>query len=146
MSANKSSHTEKDVKAILDTLENFRTGWEKSDADQILATIAQQEDVVIYGTDLVERWIGYDEFVGPVLKQVKILIDPVYTWGENEPRINVQGDIGWASGDLKIEFEMEDIPQEVSMRSTYVLSRHGEEWKIQQAHFSVGEEEAVVEY
>jgi len=146
MSANQSSQTETDIKAILDTLESFRTGWEKSDADQILSTIAQQEDVVIYGTDLVERWIGYEAFFGPVLEQVKALVDPVYTWGENEPRINAQGDIGWASGDLSIAFEMNGIPQEVSMRSTYLLSRQGEEWKIVQAHFSVGEEQAVVEY
>jgi len=146
MNTEKPNQTVEDIQAILDTLESFRTGWEKSDSDQILSTIVQQEDVVIYGTDLVERWIGYDEFVGPVLEQVKILIDPVYTWGENEPRINVKGDTGWASGDLKIEFEMEGVQQEVSMRSTFVLIKQGAEWKIIQAHFSVGEEEAVVEY
>jgi ketosteroid isomerase-like protein len=146
MSANQTSQREKDIKDMLDILESFRTGWEKSDPDQILSTIAQQDEVVIYGTDLVERWIGYEAFVDPVFEQVKALVDPVYTWGENEPRINVQGDIGWASGDLNVAFEMEGVPQEVSMRSTYVLSRQGGEWKIVQAHFSVGEEQAVVEY
>ena len=135
-----------EIAGIKDTLDNFTTGWENSDAELILSTVAQQEDVVIYGTDLVERWIGYDEFVGPVLEQVQVLVDPVYTWGEGEPRINIQGDTGWANGDLKIEFKMGGEAQEVTMRSTFVLLKQASKWKIVQAHFSIGVEEAVVEY
>lgn len=140
------SDLDEEIRAVKAALEDFRTGWERSDADQILGTIAQQENVVIYGTDLVERWIGYDEFVDPVLEQVQILINPVYTWGANEPRINIQGNTSWASGDLNVKFEINGISQNISMRSTFVLSKLTTGWKIVQAHFSIGQEDAVVEY
>jgi ketosteroid isomerase-like protein len=132
--------------SIKEVLERFRIGWEKSNANQILSTISQEDDVVIYGTDHVEKWLGYDEFVKPVESQVKVLLDPVYTWEKNTPRINFRGDVGWASGDLNVDFEIEGVNQKINMRSTFVLRKENQQWKIVQAHFSIGQVDAVVDY
>ncbi len=135
-----------DILSVKNVLEQFRTGWEKSDADQILSTIARREDVVIYGTDLVEHWIGYNDFEEPVKSQVTVLKEPRYSWGKGEPRICIQRDVAWASGDLTVKFKTDGDAQKIQMRSTYVLSKKEIGWKIVQAHFSIGQEEAVVEY
>src|SRR5439155_25826369 len=35
---------------VLDTLERFRSGWERLDAGAVLATFAERDDVVVFGT------------------------------------------------------------------------------------------------
>lgn len=131
---------------VREVVERFRTGWEKLDAHQILSTIAQRDDMVMYGTDLDERWIGYDSLVEPTKAMVVAFSNPVYEWGGSEPRIWVRGPVGWACGDLKINFEVGGERITVTMRSTFVVVQEGNEWKIAHAHFSVGQEEAVADY
>ncbi len=139
--------SDRDVEAaILEVVERFRTGWEKLDAGQILSTIAQRDDMVMYGTDLAERWIGYDALVEPTEAMVRAFRNPVYRWGESEPRVWARGDVGWACGDLSTRFEVGGELLSVTMRATFVVVREGDEWKIAHAHFSIGQEEAVAGY
>lgn len=131
---------------IREVLERFCTGWEKSDADQVLGTIAQRADMMMYGTDLVERWLGYDSFVEPTRAMVRAFANLVYRWNQGEPRIWVRGDAGWACGDLVVTLDVGGKTQTSVMRSTFVLAREDNEWKIAHAHFSIGQEDPVAGY
>lgn len=132
--------------AILDVVERFRTGWERGDAAQILSTIAKKDDMVMYGTDLVERWIGYEALVGPTEAMVNAFMNPIYTWGEGEPRVWVRGEVGWACGDLTIDMLVDGDETSVTMRSTFVLVHDVGGWKIAHAHFSIGQDEPAANY
>jgi ketosteroid isomerase-like protein len=132
-----------DARAVV---ERFRTGWEKRDADQILSTIARRDDFVMYGTDLVERWIGYASLIEPTRAMVRAFEDPVYTWGEGEPRVWVRGSVGWVCGDLTVRTRIAGQPLTSTMRSTFVLVREVDGWKIAHAHFSIGQEQPVADY
>jgi ketosteroid isomerase-like protein len=132
--------------SVRKTLDEFTTGWENLDAVRVLATIAKNHETIIYGTDLVERWFGYEAFVEPVKAQMVAFKNPKYTWGEGEPRIQVKGDVAWASGELTVRLGDEGEVQENTMRSTFVLIWEDDYWKIIQAHFSIGMETPVVAY
>lgn len=131
---------------VLEVVERFRTGWEKMDAEQILSTIAPTDDMVMYGTDLVERWIGYDALVEPTKAMTEAFSNAVYKWGAGEPMVWVRGDVGWACGDLTVTLEVEGEPLTLVMRSTFVVTREDGGWKIAHSHFSVGQEEPVADY
>jgi ketosteroid isomerase-like protein len=131
---------------VRQTLDRFWAGWEDLDADRVLETLVKGPGTVMYGTDLAERWIGYDAIVGPVRAQVATFEQPRYTWGEGEPRIEVRGDVAWASGDVTIHLVVDDEAQQGTMRSTFVLVHQAGGWKIVQGHFSIGMETPVVPY
>lgn len=140
-------HTDKDREhAILEVIERFRTGWETGSAERVLSTVAQKDDMVMYGTDLAERWIGYDSMVEPTHAMVDAFENPRYTWGEGEPMVWVRGDTGWACGDLTIHMDTGGKKVIVRMRSTFVVVRENGNWKIAHSHFSIGQEEPAAEY
>ncbi len=130
---------EESVAAIREVIEAFRKGWESLDADQVLSTIARHDDLVLYGTDQAEQWIGFDALVAPFRTMVKEMGNPVYTWGQDEPRIWARGDVGWACGVLELKFEDKGEPRLLPMRSTFVVARLDGRWSIAHAHFSVGQ-------
>lgn len=146
MSGNALKTEQEKEKAVLDVVERFRKGWEKCDAEQILSTIANKDDMVMYGTDLDERWIGYNSVVDPIRSMVESFESPVYSWGENEPMVWVRGDVGWVCGDLVVVMDVEEEEVNISMRSTFVVVREHGQWKIAHSHFSIGQGEPAVEY
>ncbi|MCC6611972.1 MAG: nuclear transport factor 2 family protein [Anaerolineae bacterium] len=131
---------------VLAVVERFRRGWEHLSAEEVLGTVARKDDMVMYGTDLAERWVGFDTMVEPTQAMVAVFEHPVYTWGAGEPLVWVRGDAGWVCGDLKIDYGLGGKPFTTIMRSTFVVAREDGEWKIAHAHFSVGQVEPVADY
>ena len=125
-----------EIRALVD---RFTEGWEKLDADQVLSTIAAFDDVVVFGTDEAEHWVGFAALVEPFEAMVKVMGHPRYAWAPGEPRIWVLGDTGCASGVLTLRFEDKGEPRQILMRSTFVAIRLDQSWSIAHAHFSVAE-------
>ncbi len=125
-----------EIRALVDS---FTEGWEKLDAGQVLSTFTGCDDIVVFGTDAVEHWVGFDALVEPFEAMVKAMGRPRYAWGRDEPRIWVHGDTGCASGVLTLSFEDKGAPRRILMRSTFVAIRLDQSWSIAHAHFSVGE-------
>lgn len=135
-----------DEKQARQVVEQFRIGWEQLDAEKILSTIARRDDTVIWGTDRIEHWVGYEDFAEAVHVQVAAFSNPVYVWGKGDPRVWVSGDVAWACGDLDVTLDAGGGQWKATMRSTFVLVREDAGWGIVHAHFSIGEEEPVVDY
>lgn len=135
-----------DEKQVLEVLQRFVNGWEQLDAEKILSTIAERDDTVIWGTDLVEYWVGYEAFAEAVYVQVAAFSNPVYAWSKGDPRVWVSGDAAWGCGDLEVSLDTEEEQWRATMRSTFVLQLEDADWRIVHAHFSIGQEEPVVDY
>lgn len=125
-----------EIRALVDS---FTEGWEKLDSDQVLSTIARRDDIVVFGTDEVEHWVGFDALVEPFEAMVKEMGRPHYAWRPDEPRIWVLGETGCASGILTLTFDDKGEPRRIFMRSTFVAIKLDQSWLIAHAHFSVGE-------
>lgn len=123
---------------VLETLERFRLGWERLDAQSVLSTFADRDDVVVYGTDADERWVGYEALVEPFHAQVGAFSNPTYRWAEGDPRISTLNEAAWASGELMVSVEAAGERVDMAMRSTFVLAPGKSGWHIVHAHFSVG--------
>ncbi len=134
---------EEDVRV---TVEAFRSGWVKLDAERVLSTIAHQPDIVVYGTDVPEKWYGFEDLVQPFKAQINAFEAPVYTWGQDEPHVWVRGDVAWACGELTVSLISLGRPHEFIMRSTFVLERLDAGWQIVHGHFSVGLEQSAAPY
>lgn len=134
--------SEREVRSVL---ERFRRGWELLDADEVLATLARQ-DLTMYGTDAGERWDSYESLAPAFHAQVEAFESPRYAWGSGDPGIWVRGDAAWARGDLRVSLEAAGERIDITMRSTFVLTRNEEGWRIHHAHFSIGQQEQAAPY
>jgi ketosteroid isomerase-like protein len=132
--------------AIRETVERFRAGWAALDADAVLATLSHDPALLVWGTDVDEEWRGFEALVEPFRQQAAAFSEPRYVWRRGDPVVRGMGNAGWAAGTLDVSLVVGDKLVSVPMRSTFVLQREEDEWRIAHAHFSVGQSARVAEY
>jgi ketosteroid isomerase-like protein len=126
------TRTEADVKQVLKRLAD---SYKHRDLEGVLAHIAPDEDVVLYGTGADEKRVGMKE----IRKQVE------RDWAQTDEiamefdviSVSAAGSVAWAAIDGKFEArvngqEMMSMPT----RLTCVLERRNDDWLIVQSHFS----------
>jgi ketosteroid isomerase-like protein len=133
--------------AVRDTLERFWAGWRSLNVDAILATLVRDETLTFIGTDAEEYWQGIDAVAEPFRAMTAAFAEEQVAWDPGDPRIDVAGDIAWASGRLHAAVVLRDgSPAESDLRTTYVLRRLGGQWQIALAHISVAPPAPVAAY
>jgi SnoaL-like domain len=126
-------------------VEEFRRGWEALDANAVLGTFARDSSVLVWGTDADEEWRGFEALAQPFHAQVKAFSETAYAW-EKEPATWSGGDLACVAGVLRVSLKSGAEQVSIPMRSTFVLARRAEGWRIVHAHFSVGQAQQVATY
>jgi ketosteroid isomerase-like protein len=134
-----------DAADVLEVLDRFRSGWESLDADVVLSCFDEAGTTTVIGTDRPEYWRSFAEMAEPFRAMAGAFSDPVYRWAL-EPRITVAGDVAWADGVLATRVTADGTDVSADLRSTWVLARKIDGWKVVQAHFSVAADTPVAEY
>ena len=125
-----------DTEDVLQVLERIRDGWERMDGRDVLACFEDDAHTVVIGTDEPEYWVGYDAFEPPFLEMAGTFSLAHYRWTDG-PTVDLDGDVAWSTGKLFATFSSGDDRVELDMRTTHVLRRGADGWKIVQGHYSV---------
>lgn len=131
-----------DRAAILEVLEGIRRGWETMDGEAVLGCFEPEATTVVIGTDEPEYWIGYDAIVEPFRSMAGTFDDGAYRWTDG-PSVEIDGSVAWSTGKLVGAFSSDGDRVELDMRTTHVLRRGPEGWRIVQAHYSLAASEPV---
>lgn len=134
-----------DVDRVRQVLDRFRTGWEALDAVVVLSCFDDSDATTVIGTDAPEYWRTYAEMEAPFRAMADAFTDPEYRWAV-EPRITVVGDVAWADGVMATRLTAQGVEVSADLRSTWVLARRDDGWKVVQAHFSVAADAPVAGY
>lgn len=128
---NADSGTEAEVKAVL---ARFSESYAKQDREGMLACLAPDPDVVLFGTGADERRIGLAE----------IQLQAERDWAQTEAismdfdwmSVSAAGPVAWAA--VEGAFQIRAGGQEFRMpaRATFVLEKRDTHWLIVQSHFS----------
>ena len=124
--------------------------WEsfvQGDHKMFAETMAQDTDMVTFGTDASERWDGWDD----LQKSVKNQFDAfdILNVKRMNKKLNLSnsGDVAWFSEIVDWEFLVEGKKQVIEgVRYTGVMEKRENEWKIVQFHSSVGVSGQVIAY
>lgn len=141
------SGVDDDVAAARAAIDAFWSGWERLEPDAVLDTLVPDDTLVFIGTDANEYWQGYRAVVGPFRAMTDAFAEERVVWRPGDPRIEVVGDVAWASGRLHttvIGLDREAV--ETDVRATFVLRRADDEWRIAQAHISIAPSSPVAAY
>ena len=130
------------TREVLDVLERVRDGWERMDGEAVLACFEPGPGTVVIGTDAPEYWIGFDAFAEPFRKMANTFSNAVYRWADG-PSVDMEDGVAWSTGRLIGVFESEGQHVELDMRTTHVLRRGPDGWRIVQGHYSAAAAEPV---
>ena len=132
------------INAVLDLCNK---GWETQDLAIISNVYAHDSDMIVFGTDLAERFVGWEDLEKSLKKMFASFNDVTYKISNRTIKIENDGDVAWFTEiqDIKLKVEEEDIELK-NGRNTGVLEKRDGKWVIVQSHFSLPIEGQAAEY
>jgi ketosteroid isomerase-like protein len=121
--------------AVKSALDNWTDSYVRRDIKQLLACVAPDDDVIMYGTGIDEKRRGLNE----------IRIQAERDWAQtdsaafhfHELLISAVGSVAWAAADMTFQGEAGGERFTFPGRFTGVLEKRGDKWLVVQAHFSL---------
>lgn len=137
-------HAKPNLKNAVDQLMD---AFEKESVAMFDDAMAKDSDMVTFGTDASERWVGFDEVRDSFAKQVSAFeVERIDTKSQVIKTSN-SGEVAWFSQIVDWHISSNGKSQTVpGIRVTGVLEKRGEHWKIVQFHTSAPVQGQVVEY
>jgi len=120
--------------------------WETRDLNLTSEVVAHDPDMVIFGTDVAERFVGYEEFT-TAIEQMFAAMKMQTSFHDEVSRVHDSGKVAWYSGVAEVEGTSggEDFTI-AGLRFTAVLEKRDAKWVIVQCHSSVPVAGQLVEY
>lgn len=122
-------------KTVLATLEKFADAYGSRDVESLMATVAPDEDVVLYGTGADEKRVG------PAAIEAQAKRD----WEQSDSAtlvfesvsVSAAGTVAWAAVDGAFAIRSQGRSMKLPARITFVLEHRDGQWLIVQMHFSM---------
>ena len=132
------------VKKVVDQIEQ---AMEAEDVELISTVVAHDADMVNFGTDAAERWVGWEDLEAAVDQQFAAFDNQQVSVRDQVIKVASGGMVAWFSEimDWNLEAGGEMVSLE-GMRATGVLEKRNGKWIIVQMHFSVGVAGQAAEY
>ena len=121
--------------AVLAVLNKFMESYKKRDIDGLLALLAPDDDIFMFGTGADEKRIGRDQ----------IRFQAERDWSQTEAlafnltwrQVSAAGPVAWVAAEGLGQGKAGGQAFEFPMRMTSVLEQRGGEWFVVQSHVSL---------
>jgi len=132
------------VKALID---DFVTGWETEDSELFSKIFAHDDDMIMFGTDAAEHFVGWEPMKESIQKQFDAAENIQVTIRELSIKVHKSGEVAWVSFLMDLKGESMGEPFSVEgMRITEVMEKRNGNWLIVQVHASVPVAGQAVKY
>lgn len=132
------------VRAVLD---DWIKCIETEDIELFSKIIAHDDDMVSFGTDAAEHWVGWESIKESVQKQFESVENADISIRELVIKVHNSGEVAWVS--LLMDFKGEAMGEPFSvegMRVTGVMEKRNGNWVFVQSHSSMPVTGQVVKY
>ena len=123
------------VKSVVDQFEQF---WETEDMDLLARIMAHDADMVNYGSDAAEHFVGWEALKESVEKMLPSLENIKITVKDQVIKVHPSGNVAWFSEVWDWDLVVEGKPvHSGDQRLTGVLEKRNGSWVLVQFHNSV---------
>jgi ketosteroid isomerase-like protein len=132
---------------VRQVLNEYQQVFENGDTTLFFRIMAHDSDMVNFGTDAAERWVGWNELKESTKQQMATFHNTSLVISDQVIHVAPTGNIAWFSEVGDLNTTVGDQPVEVrGMRVTGVLEKRAGEWLFVQIHHSVPVSGQAVEY
>jgi len=143
----KKVNIEKESTTVKSVIDQFYQLHVTENMELLSQIMAHDEDMVNFGTDAVEHWIGWESVKEAFQKQWDSFENPEILLREQAIKISRSGNVAWYS--MLLDFKVESEGKEIlwnDVRTTGVLEKRDGRWIVVQFHNSLPALERAVEY
>jgi len=132
------------VKAVID---QYMQSWKNKDMEAFSKVMAHDSDMVNFGTDAAEKWIGWESLKESIERQNRSIDFEVISIRDEVIKVHNSGEVAWVSqiGDARGKAQGQPFRME-GWRVTTVLEKRAGNWVIVQFHISVPVAGQAVKY
>jgi len=128
-------------------VEDFWRAISAQDLDLLSRVVARDEELVVFGTDATERWIGSSAFLSAEEQMMQAFDVESLDRREETFQMHPHGGVAWFSTVFDIKISVDgDSASLRGLRTTGVLEKRNDDWVIVQAHTSAPITGQQVEY
>lgn len=123
------------VKSVVDQFKQF---WETKDMRLLSRIMAHDDDMVNFGSDKPEYFVGWDAFKQAAKEMIQVLDDVRIAVKDQVIKVHPTGNVAWFSQvwDWDLKVEGKSVHSE-GQRVTGVLEKRNGQWVFVQFHNSV---------
>jgi ketosteroid isomerase-like protein len=120
--------------------------WEEEDLGLFDEAFSHDPDMIIFGTDAAEYWVGYEAARESIEMQFEAFADLEGTLRNQVVKVHESGEVAWFSEMMDMEVTAGEELVEVTVWFSGVMEKRDGGWKIVQFHASVPVSGQAVEY
>jgi ketosteroid isomerase-like protein len=129
---------EKEKAVVLGKLDQWFRAIEVKDAEILEGIISNDTDLVFFGTDSQERWMGKDDFISAQKEFFNATSDSRIKIYNKTIQLSQSGTVAWTSCMMNWDILSGDQPIHLEgLRLTLTFEKRNENWVIVQGHGSV---------
>ncbi|MGD2121765.1 MAG: nuclear transport factor 2 family protein [Gemmatimonadota bacterium] len=131
------------ARAVVDLWERM---WVEEEIDLFDQAFAHDPDMVIFGTDAAEYWVGYETARESLEQQLEVFEDTESSVRNQVVKVHESGEVAWFTEMMDMEVTSGEERVELTVWFSGVLEKRNDGWKIVQFHASVPVSGQAVEY
>ena len=131
------------ARAVVDLWERM---WVEEEIALFDQAFAQDPDMVIFGTDAAEYWVGYETARESLEHQLDVFEDTESTLRNQVVKVHESGEVAWFTEMMDLEVTSGEERVDLTVWFSGVLEKRNDGWKIVQFHASVPVSGQAVEY
>ena len=133
--------------AARSAVDDFWQAIGTQDLGLLSSVVAEDDEIVMFGTDAAERWVGSNTYLVAERQMMQVFDVRNLVRRDETVRINKAADVAWFSTVFDIEIDIDgEVARYEGLRTTGVMEKRGGRWVIVQSHTSVPVVGQQVEY
>ena len=123
------------VKAVID---RFPESFMKKDTTAVGEIFAHDPEMVVFGTDSTEHWVGYDAVAAGMNSEIAAFANTKIDVRDQKIEMDPAGDVAWFSEIMDWDFDMGGQHVHAhDLRATGILVNRDGSWRMEQFHGSL---------
>jgi ketosteroid isomerase-like protein len=127
-----------DAKIAQSVVDDFWRAIKTQDVELLSRVVANDDEMIVFGTDAAERWIGSSAFLSAEEQMMQAFDVEDLVRRQETFQVHSRGGVAWFSTVFDIEISMNGEAAGLNgLRTTGVLEKRNDDWVIVQSHTSV---------
>jgi uncharacterized protein (TIGR02246 family) len=124
-------------------MEKINAAWESEDLEVFSRLVVHDVDMVSFGADVNDRWVGWEGLERGLRQQFEVFSDTKVTPRHMDIHVSDTGKVAWLAQAMGIDTTFMGSPMTLEARITAVFEKRETGWRLVQFHYSVPMSESM---
>jgi uncharacterized protein (TIGR02246 family) len=129
--------------AVRDVMGKINAAWESEDIGAFSRLVVHDGDMVSFGADLGDRWVGWEGLEKGLREQFDVFSETKVSPRHMDIHVSSTGNVAWLAQAMGISTKFLGSPMTLEARITGVFEKRDAGWLLVQFHYSVPMSESI---